>query len=165
MKYETIEDLKRVEGELAEFDKALDHESNAAVAKAIGVATGGIVGAGVGGAGGLAAVYFGGTVAGISGPGIMAGLAWIGGLVGAGAVGGIVIVAAAPVALAAGGAGIVWYRRRKKFEKARIEIRSRVQVRRDLAEKLIRENGELGESLDYYRAALTRLNQMITDLG
>lgn len=164
MKYETIDDLKRAEAELAEIDRTLDQESNENMIKAVAEITGVAVGAGTGlGAGGVA-IYFAGIV-GFSGPGIVTGLAAIGGVLGLGMLGGIAIVAAAPVVLGGGGFFMTRYLRSRKFKAARLTLRQHALARREFLERLIRESGELGESLDAYRVHLARLTQMINELA
>lgn len=164
MKYETIDDLKRAEGELAELDRMLDQESDERVVNAMSEIMGGAVGGGTGLGGGLAAVYFAGIL-GFSGPGIVTGLAAIGAVVGGGMLAGIAIVAAAPVALGVGGVFAARYWRNRKFDEARERLRQHAGARRDFLERLIREKGDLGESLDKYRSQLERLTQMIADLA
>jgi hypothetical protein len=136
MKYETIEDLKRVELELAEVDRMLDQEKNAEVVKAITEVAGVAAGGAAGGAGGIAAVYFAGLV-GFSGAGITSGLAAIGALVGGGMLAGIALVAAAPVVLAGGGFFAARYLRNKKFNEARAKLREHAQARREFLENLM----------------------------
>jgi hypothetical protein len=164
MKYETIEDLKRAEGELAELDRMIDQETNEATISAMSEVAGAAVGAGAGSAGGLAAVYFAGVV-GFSGAGIVSGLAAIGAIVGGGMLAGIGIVVAAPLVLAGGGLYGARYLRSRKFKEARGKLRQHAQARREFLERLIREKGDLGASLDKYRAALERLTRMVDDLG
>ncbi len=164
MKYETIDDLKRAEEELAEFDRALDQESNREVIEAVTEITGGAIGAGVGTGGGMAAIYFAGTL-GFSGPGIVSGLAAIGAVVGGGMLAGIGIVVAAPLVLGGGGLVLVRHLRSRKFREARLRLRQHAQARHEFLERLIREKEELGESLEKYRFYLDRLTRMISDLG
>ena len=61
--------------------------------------SGAAIGAGAATAAGLGAVSAGGVVAGLSGPGIMSGLAAAGGVVGGGAVAGLSVLAAGPTAV------------------------------------------------------------------
>lgn len=67
--------------------------------KDAGAIGGGTVGSGTAVAAGLGTVSATGAAAGLSGPGIMSGLATIGGTVGGGAVAGIVVVGAAPAVI------------------------------------------------------------------
>ena len=164
MKYETLEDLKRAEAEIAEFDKMLDKESNCEVKGAISELTGGAVGAASGVGGGLAAVYFLGTV-GFSAAGIVSGLAAIGALVGGGMLAGIAVVATVPVLLGGGGAMAVRYHRSKQFKKARKKLRAHAVARRDFLVRLIKEKSDLGDLLDKYKEALMRLTKMIDNLS
>lgn len=164
MKYETIEDLKAAEAEIADYDRLMDQESDEQVIKAVSELMGGAVGAGAGTAGGLAAVYFAGVV-GFSGVGITSGLAAIGALIGGGMLAGIGLVVAAPLVLAGGGVYLARRSRNKKFNEARSKLRSHAKARKDFLEKLIREKGDLGESLDKYRAQLERMTKLVSDLG
>lgn len=164
MKYETIEDLRHAEEEIAEFDRLLDKETDARVVAALSEITGGAVGAGVGAGGGVAAIYFAGVV-GFSGAGLTSGLAALGALVGGGMLAGIGLVVAAPLVLGGGGVLIARHLRNKKFNEARSKLRTHAVARRELLERLIREKGDLGESLDKYRVQLDRLTRMISELG
>lgn len=164
MRYETIEDLRHAEEELAELDRLLDKESDERVVAALSEITGGAVGVGVGAGGGMAAVYFAGVV-GFSGAGLTSGLAAIGALIGGGMLAGVGLVVAAPVVLGGGGLLVARHLRTKKFKEARAKLRQHAVARQALLERLIREKGELGESLDKYRAQLDRLTRMISELG
>lgn len=78
-----------------------------------GIAT--AVGAATGGAGALAALFFGGKVIGLSAPGITSGLATAGALVGGGMAAGIAVLAA-PVAVL----GVAGYALAKKSKNAKL---------------------------------------------
>lgn len=163
MKYETIEDLKRVEDELTEVDRLLDQEDDVSVKGAIQETAVALAGGGVGIAGGGVALFFAG-VTGFSAVGITSGLAAIGAIVGGGMIAGIGLLAAGPVLLAGGGYLGMRYLRQKKFNDARSKLREHVLKRRDFLHRLVTEKSELGEKLGEYRVHLDRLNRMITDL-
>ena len=164
MKYETIEDLQKAEAEIAEVDRMLDHESDKRVTAAISELAGGFGAAGVGVAGGFAAVYFAGVV-GMSAAGITSGLAAVGAVIGGGMLAGIGMVIAAPLVLFGGGYFLVRRHRAKKFNDARGKIRGHAIARKEFLERLIREKGDLGDLLDKYRAQVERMTTLISDLA
>ncbi len=163
MSYKTLEDFQRAEQELGEVDRLLDQESDAEVKGAIQATAAAVAGGAVGVVGGGMALFFAGVV-GFSGPGIMSGLAAIGALIGGSALAGLGVLAAAPVVLAGGSYGAVRFVRWRKVREARTKVRAHAVARRDFLQRLVNENGKLGEKLADYRFHLDRLNRMIEAL-
>ena len=109
MKFQSQDALKTVQSVIDDADKALKDKSRRMKDSPIGEALAGAVGVGLGAGIGFAGLYFGGTVVGLSGPGIMAGLAAAGHIVGGGAVAGIGVLAAPAVILGGAGVGMIRY--------------------------------------------------------
>ena len=97
MNFESADSLKLLTAVMNEASEVLKDKSCIIVNSSIPEVLGAALGVGAGGAMSFGAIYFLG-VAGLSGPGIMSGLAALGGIVGGGAAAGI-FVAAAPVAI------------------------------------------------------------------
>jgi hypothetical protein len=101
MNFKNTDSLKGVRDVLDEADVALkDHSHNIARSK-ISEALAGALGAGTGGALSFAALFWGGTVTGLSAAGVTSGLAAAGAIVGGGMVAGVFVLAA-PVAILGG---------------------------------------------------------------
>lgn len=92
--FDSFGSLKPVENILNEANEALKDKKRTIVDSPISDVLVGTVGAGVGGAISYATLYAAGSVTGLSGPGIMSGLATVGGIVGGGAAAGVIVLAA-----------------------------------------------------------------------
>ncbi|OON90711.1 MAG: hypothetical protein ATN32_03350 [Candidatus Epulonipiscium fishelsonii] len=110
MKFQNVADLKPVETVLNEVNKAIeDEELNIKTSKMSKILTGAVgasLGGGIGGGIGFTALYFGGSIVGLSAAGMTSGLAAAGALVGGGMLAGIGVLAFPAVALASIGTGI-----------------------------------------------------------
>lgn len=164
MAYDTIDELKGVERELADVDRLLDQESDVTVKAAIQETAVALGAGGAGATGGGIALYFAGVV-GFSGAGITSGLAAIGALVGGGMLAGIGILVAGPLVLAGGGYLIARSVKAKQVRAARQKLRDHAVVRRDFLKQLIEKNHHLRDELAKYRFHLDRLNSMIDQLA
>lgn len=164
MAYETIEDLKLIEAELADTDRLLDQESDQSVRGAIASTAVALGAGGAGIAGGGAALFFAG-VTGFSAVGITSGLAAIGSIVGGGMLAGLGLLAAGPVLLAGGGFLIARHLKVKNFREARDKLRASAMTRRDFLRNLVDKNQDLGDRLAEYKVHLNRLTQMIEEMG
>lgn len=120
--FTSIDSLKPVEALVADASKALSTPYRTIKDSPLRETLAGVLGAGVGGGIGLAALYYGGAVVGLSAAGISSGLATAGALVGGGMAAGIAVLAAPAVIL--GGTAIYVtksYREKKlKQEKERL---------------------------------------------
>lgn len=164
MAYDTIDELKAVERELADVDRLLDQESDVSIKAAINETAAALGAGGAGATGGGIALYFAGVV-GFSGAGITSGLAAIGALVGGGMLAGIGILVAGPLLLAGGGYLIARSLKAKKIREARDKLRQHAVVRRDFLKRLVQDNQNLSDQLAGYRFHLDRLNRMIDELA
>ena len=99
--FKSIDSLKGVKDVIAEADLALKNKSHSIAKSKISEALAGALGAGVGGTASFAALFFGGTVTGLSAAGVTSGLAAAGAIVGGGMVAGVFVLAA-PVAILGG---------------------------------------------------------------
>lgn len=111
--FKSLDSLKSVENVINEASKALSDRSRTIAKSAIPDALAAAVGLAGGGAIGFAALYYGGTVVGLSAAGITSGLAAAGALVGGGMAAGIAVLAA-PAVVLGGGAYVVANRRKNK---------------------------------------------------
>jgi len=99
--FKSIDSLKGVKDVIAEADLALKNKSHNIAKSKISEALAGALGAGVGGTASFAALFFGGSVTGLSAAGVTSGLAAAGSIVGGSMVAGVFVLAA-PVAILGG---------------------------------------------------------------
>lgn len=142
MKDEVHKEMKEILDEL--------HRDFPNVAEAAGAA----VGSTLGGAASFTALYFGGSVAGLSAAGITSGLATAGALVGGGMAAGVGVLAA-PVAIL----GIAGYAIAKKRKKAKLAAALGRAI-----EKLYKLQERLIENAEYFREELAEINAYIDQL-
>jgi hypothetical protein len=171
MKFQSVEALQNVVNVVNESAEALKDRKRTIRESAIPEVLAGAVGAGIGAVGSFAALYGLGTV-GLSGAGIMSGLAAAGGGVSV-AAGGVVsasvagiFVLAAPVAiLAAGGVGIASHLKHKqlKQEKERL-YQEALKKHNAVLEALKVESDSDKERMDYLNSLNILLKQAIKDL-
>ncbi len=115
MNFKDLSSLDSVRKVINEANEALNDSSRTISKSAIPEVLSGALGAGAGGLASFAALYFGGSVVGLSAAGITSGLAAAGGLLGGGMATGIAVLAA-PVAILGGfGVGIAAHVRNKKL--------------------------------------------------
>ena len=119
MKFQSEDALKTVQSVLNEADSALNDKSRTIKTSAIPEALAGALGVGTGSAIGFAALYLGGSVAGLSAAGITSGLAAAGAVVGGGMAAGIAVLAAPAVVLGGAGVGIASHLKNKRLREAR----------------------------------------------
>lgn len=123
------------------------------------------IGAGVGGAGSLFALYQLGAVVGFSAPGITSGLAAAGAIVGGGMVAGIFVLAAPVAGLAVGGAGIASHVKHKHLrnEKERL-YKEALKKHQAIIKELKEEADAEKERLDYLQSLNILLQDVIKNL-
>ena len=120
--YKNLDALKPIESLVDEASAAVadpnrlssdDRQINEALAAAGGIVAGGTIS--------FAGLYFGGSVVGLSAPGIASGLAAAGSIIGKGMAAGISVLATPPIVLGLGGYALITRRNKKKlFEKKEI---------------------------------------------
>ena len=171
MNFQSVDSLQQVVNVVNEAAQALNDKKRTIKESAIPEVLAGTLGAGAGTLISFAALYGLGTV-GLSGVGIMTGLATAGGAASA-ALGGVVsasvagiFVLALPVAgLAAGGVGIASHLKRKqlKQEKERL-YKEAVKKHQAIINALKQETTENKERLDYLQSLNILLRQAVRDL-
>jgi len=164
MKFQSVDALQNVVNVVNESAEALKDKKRTIRESAIPEVLAGALGAGVGAVGSFAALYGLGIV-GLSGPGIMTGLAAAGGLVGGGAAAGVIVLAAPVAILAAGGVGIAAHLKHKqlKQEKERL-YQEALKKHNAILEALKQESDADKERLDYLNSLNILLQQAIRDL-
>ena len=115
MYFKDLSSLDSVRKVINETNEALNDQSRTIADSAISEVLSGALGAEAGGLASFAALYFGGSVVGLSAAGITSGLAAAGGLIGGGMAAGVAVLAA-PVAILGGiGVGIAAHAKNKKL--------------------------------------------------
>lgn len=157
--YKNIDALKPIEKLLTEAHAAVadpfrtfseDSEINAVLA-----AAGGIIG---GGGIGFAALFYGGSVVGLSAAGITSGLAAAGALIGGGMAAGIAVLAAPAVVLGIGGYALTAKINQKKLvEKKEMLLQEVLRKHNAVIVEMQRTSQYNHERIDY----LTRLNTLL----
>jgi hypothetical protein len=157
--YKNIDSLKPVENLVTEANSAISDPSRTfSYSSEINQAMAAAAGIGVGGGIGFAALYFGGSVAGLSAAGISSGLAVAGSLIGGGMAAGIAVLAAPAAFLGIVGYAVAANRNKKKL----------LQKKESLLQEVLRKHNAIiielsntsqsnKERIEY----LTRLNTLL----
>ncbi|MDM8128463.1 hypothetical protein QUV80_08260 [Paraclostridium benzoelyticum] len=164
MKFSSLDSLESVVNVINDAEQALGDKTRTIKDSAIPEVVAGAVGAGVGGAASFGALYGLGVV-GLSGPGIMSGLAAAGGIVGGGAAAGVLVLAA-PVAILAGvgvGTAAAMKRKQLKQEKERL-YKEAVKKQNAIIKSLEKEANESKERIEYLEGLNILLQTAIRDL-
>ena len=119
MIFASIDSLKNVQNVLKEAGLAVEDTNRKIDDSSMSEVLAGVLGMSGGGAISAAALYFGGSVVGLSAAGITSGLAAAGSLVGGGMVAGIGVLAAPIAILGAAGVGIASHIKSKKLREAK----------------------------------------------
>ena len=164
MNFESSDSLKQLIAVMNEASEAMKDKSRIIVNSSIPEVLGAALGAGAGGAISFGAIYALGVV-GLSGPGIMSGLAALGGIVGGGAAAGI-FVAAAPVAiLGVGGYAALNHSKNKKLKKEKERLYQEALRKHDaIINQLNKEANASKERIDYLNSLVILLSRAIKDL-
>lgn len=165
MKFQSQDALKTVQSVIDDADAALKDKSRRMKDSPIGEALAGAVGVGVGAGIGFAGLYFGGSVIGLSGAGIMSGLATAGGLIGGGAVAGIAVLAAPAVILGGAGIGVASHVKNKKLREAKELIYKNALAKQTAILKALKEEQDADkERIEYLTGLNILLQSAIKDL-
>lgn len=165
MNFQSLDALKTVQSVIDEADLALQDESRGIEDSPLSEVLAGAVGAGVGAGAGFAALYLGGSVAGLSAAGITSGLAAAGGLLGGGMVAGIGVLAAPAVILGGAGVGIASHVKNKKLREAKEVIYKNAVAKQNAIIKALKEERYADkERIDYLKGLNTMLEAAIRDL-
>lgn len=163
--FKSLDSLNLVVNVINEASEAVKDKKRTIAKSAISDALAGAVGLGAGGAVGFAALYYGGTVVGMSAAGITSGLAAAGALVGGGMAAGVAVLAAPAVVL--GGTGYIIARNLKeiklKQEKERLYNLS-LQKQQAIINELKQTASDANERIEYLTGLNVLLRQAIKEL-
>ena len=165
MNFKDSNSLASVRKVINEANEALNNKSRTIADSAIPEALAGALGAGVGGVASFAALYFGGSVVGLSAAGITSGLAAAGAVVGGGMAAGVAVLAA-PVAILGGAAiGITAHVKNKKLAEEKHSLYTKaVEKQNAILELLKNKVGQSEERIEYLTSLNTLLQAAIKDL-
>ena len=165
MNFKDSNSLASVRKVINEANEALNNKSRTIADSAIPEALAGALGAGAGGVASFAALYFGGSVVGLSAAGITSGLAAAGAVVGGGMAAGVAVLAA-PVAILGGAAiGITAHVKNKKLAEEKHSLYAKaVEKQNAILELLKNKVGQSEERIEYLTSLNTLLQAAIKDL-
>lgn len=164
MNFKNMESLSLVTKVLNEADSALGDKRRTINESSIPEVLAGALGAGIGGAGSLAALYSLGLT-GLSAAGITSGLAAAGGLVGGGMVAGIGVLAAPVALLAAGGVGITAHYKNKQLKEQKERLyKEALRKHEAIIQEMKKEADASKERVEYLQSINIALQQAIKDL-
>lgn len=165
MNFKNLESLDSVRNVINEANAALDDASRTIATSAMPEALSGALGAGVGGAASFAALYFGGSVVGLSAAGITSGLAAAGAVVGGGMAAGVAVLAA-PVAIFSGiGIGIASHMKNKKLAEEKHALYTKAVQKQNAIIELLKNKARMSrERIEYLTSLNTLLQAAVRDL-
>ena len=165
MNFKDQNSLESVRKVINEANEALNNKSRTIAGSAIPEALAGVLGAGAGGVASFAALYFGGSVVGLSAAGITSGFAAAGAVVGGGMAAGVAVLAA-PVAILGGAAiGITAHVKNKKLAEEKHSLYTKaVEKQNAILELLKNKVGQSEERIEYQTSLNTLLQAAIKDL-
>lgn len=156
--------INRIVNLLEEASAALNDKSRVIKTSSMPETLGGVLGVGVGGAGSLAALYSLG-ITGLSGAGIMTGIAAAGEIVGGGLIAGSAIIAAPAVLMTGVGVGIAAHIKNKKLnEQKELLYKEAISKHNAIINELKKEKKENKERIEYLNSLNIMLQAAIIDL-
>lgn len=163
--YKNIDSLNIVKKVLKEAESGINNPSrfipDEEISEVFAAASGAAVGAGIG----FAALYFGGSVVGLSAAGITSGLAVAGSIVGGGMAAGIAVLAAPAVVLAAGAGYFVARNKRIKLRQEKEMLLQEAIKKNDaIIRQLSQKTDRAGERIEYLTKMNILLQGIIEDL-
>lgn len=165
MRFSSLDSLKSVEQVINEAEAAINDKSRTISKTAIPEVLAGALGAGVGGVASFAALFFGGSVVGLSAAGITSGLAAAGAIVGGGMAAGVAVLAAPVAVLGAAGVGIAAHAKNKKLMNAKkLCYENAVRAQNGIIKALKEESQADKERLDLLNSLNILLQSAIKDL-
>lgn len=163
--FKSLDSLQSVEKVINEASTALKSKTNTIINSAIPETLAGALGAGIGGVGSFAALFYGGSVVGLSAAGIASGLAAAGAVVGGGMAAGIFVLAAPIAVLGAGGVGIASSIKSKKLREAKDRLLKLAIEKNHAINKALKEEvNATKERADYLNSINILLQRAINDL-
>jgi prefoldin subunit 5 len=172
MKFQSVEALQNVVDVVNESAEALNDKKRTIRESAIPEVLMGVVGAGIGAVGSFTALYALGTV-GLSGPGIMSGLATAGGFVSttllngavSASVAGIFVLALPVTILAAGGVRFAVYLKHKQLKQEKERLYQEALKKHNAVLQALKDEADSSKDrIEYLNSLNTLLNQAIKDL-
>ena len=165
MNFKNLSSLDNVRKVINEANEALNDKSRTIANSAISETLAGVLGVGAGGVAGFAALYFGGSVVGLSAAGITSGLAAAGPVLGGGMAAGIAVLAAPAVILGGTAIGITSYIKNKKLaEEKHVLYTEAVSKQNAILELLKNKVGQSEDRIQYLTSLNTLLQAAIKDL-
>ena len=165
MLFPSLDSLKPVNKVIDEANAAVNDKSRTIATSAIPEVLAGAMGVLGGGVASFAALFFGGSVVGLSAAGITSGLAAAGAIVGGGMAAGVAVLAAPAVLLGAAGVGIAANIKNKKLKDAKeLCYKNAVKAQSEIIKALQEESKADKERLDYLNALNTLLQSAVKDL-
>jgi len=163
--FKSLDSLNSVISVIDEATEALNDKKRTIAQSAIPDVLIGALGAGIGGVGSFAALFFGGSVVGLSAAGITSGLAAAGAIVGGGMVAGIFVLAAPVAVLAAGGVGISAAVKGKKLKETKDRLlKLAIEKEHSINIALKQEINATKERAEYLNGLNILLQRAIKDL-
>lgn len=165
MKFQSWDALKTVQAVISDADEALKDSSRKIKDSPIGEAVAGAMGVGLGAGIGFAGLYLGGSIVGLSGPGIMTALAAAGHLVGGTAAVGVGVLAAPAVILGGVGVGIAAHVKSKRLREAKELVYKNALAKQTAILKALKEEQEADkERIEYLTGLNVLLQAAVKDL-
>lgn len=163
--FKSHDSLNSVVNVVNEASEALNDKKRTIAQSAIPDVLIGALGAGIGGVGSFAALFFGGSVVGLSAAGITSGLATAGAIIGGGMVAGIFVLAAPVAVLAAGGVGLSAAVKGKKLKEAKDRLlKLAIEKEHSINIALKQEVNATKERAEYLNSLNILLQRAIHDL-
>lgn len=171
--YRSLDSLNPIEQVVQEAETALANKNRtiknssipAILVGAIPEVLAGFMGGGIGAAGSFAALYFMGSVVGLSASGIVAGLAAVGGLIGGGMVAGIFVLAVPVAVLASVGVGVVMGLKSKELKQAKERLLQKaIEMQQAIIVQIKCEVDAQRQRADYLGSLNELLRRAIADL-
>lgn len=165
MNFKDLQSLDSVRRVINEANAALNDSSRTIANSAIPEVLTGALGAGAGGAIGLAALYAGGSVVGLSAAGITSGLAAAGTIVGGGMAAGIAVLAAPAVVLGGIGVGVASAIKNKKLADEKHALYTKALEKQNAIIELLKNKYQMSKDrIDYLTSLNITLQAAIRDL-
>lgn len=171
--YRSLDSLSPIEQVVKEAETALTNKNRtiknssipAILVGAIPEVLAGFMGGGIGAAGSFAALYFMGSVVGLSASGIVSGLATVGGLIGGGMVAGIFVLAVPVAVLASVGVGVVMGLKSKELKQVKERLLQKaIEMQQAIIVQIKCEVDAQRQRADYLGSLNELLRRAIADL-
>lgn len=165
MNFKDSKSLDSVRKVINEANEALNDRSRTIANSAIPETLAGALGAGAGGVASFAALYFGGSVVGLSAAGITSGLAAAGSIVGGGMAAGVAVLAAPAVILGGAAIGITSHIKNKKLAEEKHALYTKAVSKQNAILELLKNKvGQSEERIKYLTSLNILLQAAIRDL-